>query len=61
MNRLNKTESAAFLYCRFSLLMKDPFSRLFKKNVWYARLQRESSDSKVEIILTFFFSKFIAF
>ena len=25
MNRLNKTESAVFLYCRFSLLLKDPF------------------------------------
>ena len=29
MNRLNKTESAVFLYCRFSLFLKDPFSRLF--------------------------------
>ena len=25
MNRLNKTESAVFLYCRFSLFLKDPF------------------------------------
>ena len=30
MNRLNKTESAVFLYCRFSLLLTDPFSRLFR-------------------------------
>ena len=30
MNRLNKTESAVFLYCRFSLLPKDPFSRVFR-------------------------------
>ena len=29
MNRLNKTESAVFLYCRFSLFLKEPFSRLF--------------------------------
>ena len=29
MNRVNKTESAVFLYCRFSLFLKDPFSRLF--------------------------------
>ena len=25
MNRLNKTESALFLYCRFPLFLKDPF------------------------------------
>ena len=25
MNRLNKTESAVFLSCRFSLFLKDPF------------------------------------
>ena len=25
MNRLNKTESAVFLLCRFSLFLKDPF------------------------------------
>ena len=25
MTRLNKTESAIFLYCRFSLFQKDPF------------------------------------
>ena len=30
MNRLNKTESAVFKYCRFSLFLKDPFSRLFR-------------------------------
>ena len=30
MNRLNTTESAVFLYCRFSLILKDLFfSRLF--------------------------------
>ena len=32
MNRFNKTESAVFLYRRFSLYLKDPgfFFRLFK-------------------------------
>ena len=25
INRLNKTESAVFLYCRLSLFLKDPF------------------------------------
>ena len=30
MNRLNETESAFILYCRFSLFLKDPFSRLFR-------------------------------
>ena len=30
MNRLNKTKSAVFLYCRFSLFLKDPFSKLFR-------------------------------
>ena len=30
MNRLNKTESAVFLYCSFSILLTDPFSRLFR-------------------------------
>ena len=29
MNRLNKTDSGRFLHCRFSLFLKDPFSRLF--------------------------------
>ena len=29
MNSLNKTESAVFLYCMFSLFLKYPFSRLF--------------------------------
>ena len=28
MNRLNKTKSAVFLYCRFSLFLKDQFFRL---------------------------------
>ena len=28
MNRVNKTKSAVLLYCRFSLYLKDPFSRL---------------------------------
>ena len=27
MNRLNKTKSAVFLYCRFSLFLKDQFFR----------------------------------
>ena len=30
MNRLNKTESAVFLYCRLSLLLIDLLSRLFR-------------------------------
>ena len=28
MNRLNKTESAIFSICRFSLFLKDPFSQI---------------------------------
>ena len=28
-HRLNKTKSVYFLYCRFSLFLKDLFSRLF--------------------------------
>ena len=28
MNRLNKTETAVFLYCRFSLFMKDQFFQI---------------------------------
>ena len=30
MNGLNKTESAVFLLCQFSLILKDLFSRLFR-------------------------------
>ena len=30
MNILNKTESAVFLYCRFSLFLKDPLFRLIR-------------------------------
>ena len=29
MNRLNKTESAVFLYCKFSLFLKARFSTFF--------------------------------
>ena len=32
MNRLNKTESAVFLICRFSLFLKDPFSQIIKRS-----------------------------
>ena len=28
MNRLNKTEAAVFLYCWFSLFLKDPFFQI---------------------------------
>ena len=28
MNRLNKTESAVFIYCRFSIFPKDPFFQI---------------------------------
>ena len=30
INRLNKTESAVFLYCRSSLFLKDPFFQVIK-------------------------------
>ena len=30
LNRLNITESAVLLYCRFSLFLKDSISRLFR-------------------------------
>ena len=30
MNKLNKIENSVFLSCRFSLFLKDPFSRLFR-------------------------------
>ena len=29
MNRLNKTQSAVFLYCRFSLFLMDPFFPIY--------------------------------
>ena len=38
MNRLSKTESAVFLNCRFSLFMRDPFSRLFRVVVCVLKL-----------------------
>ena len=44
MNRLNKTESAVFLYCMFSLFLKDPFfpdysdeNLIFHKFYWDLR------------------------
>ena len=43
MNRLNKTESAVFLYCKFSLFLNDPFSRLFCTN--HASVQSVSTWS----------------
>ena len=33
MNRLNKTESTVFLYCRFSLFLKDPFFQIIKSKI----------------------------
>ena len=38
MNRLNKTKSAVFLYCSFSLFLKDPFSRLFTPHYGYKEI-----------------------
>ena len=32
MNRLNKTESAVFLHCRFFLFMKDPFFQIIYRS-----------------------------
>ena len=32
MNILYKTESAVFIYCRFSLFLKDPFFQIFKRS-----------------------------
>ena len=32
MNRLTKTESAVFLYCRFSLFQKDPFFEIIQRS-----------------------------
>ena len=32
MTRLNKTESAVFVYCMFSLFLKAIFPRLFRDN-----------------------------
>ena len=32
MNRLNKTKSAVFLYCRFSLFLKDPFFQIIQRS-----------------------------
>ena len=33
MNRLNKTESAVFLYSSFSLFLKDPFSQIIYEHL----------------------------
>ena len=30
MNRLNKTEAAVFLCCRYSLILRDPFSEIIR-------------------------------
>ena len=44
MNRLNKTESAIYLYYRFSLFLKDPFfsEYLFKWSCQYDQDDRKS-------------------
>ena len=34
MNILNQTESAVFLYCRFSLFLKDPFFQVILINLY---------------------------
>ena len=47
-NRLNKTETSVFLYCRFSLFLKGHFSRLFRG--------RTSCMSFCHVELVIFFS-----
>ena len=38
MNRLNKTEPAVFLYCRFSLFLKDPvFQIILIFKFWFGK------------------------
>ena len=34
MNRLNKAESAVFLYCRFILFLRDPFFQIIYSVRW---------------------------
>ena len=47
MNRLNKSESAVFLFCRFSLFLKDPFFfRLFGAHINNI-IERKFSDYTV--------------
>ena len=41
MNRLNKTESAVFQLCYFTVLPKDPFFRLF--SLFYSLLETPNS------------------
>ena len=43
MNRLNKTESAVFLYFRFFLFLKDPF---FMSLPWKGRETRSGTINK---------------
>ena len=38
MNRLNKTESAVFLYCRFSLFLKESFFQIICFEIFKAQL-----------------------
>ena len=58
MNRLNKTKSAVFLYCKFSLFLKDPSClnyfwakvKLFPK-IWFIRLFARNVEQAVLVII----------
>ena len=47
MNRLNKTESDVFLYCRFSLFLKDPFFQIIYLHPYF--VYTSSKDSGVYV------------
>ena len=45
MNRLNKTDSAVSLYCRFSLFLKDPFFQVIHGSAEKSNLDQISHIS----------------
>ena len=64
MNRLNKTESAVFLYCRFSLFLKDPFFQIIDyifiiaslhmiMSSYFRRSQLESEEIVADLVHCF--------
>ena len=51
MTRLNKTESAVFLYCRFSLFLKDQFFQIIYCNPYCVYLQDDFAMSLVDLFI----------
>ena len=55
MNRLNKTESVVFIYCRFSLFLKDQFFQIIYRDFNNFHCAMRLSQFSLNITVLFMF------